>query len=264
MKTNSQRVVALVLGLFIIGAIGCKSAGKTSSSSTSSSTNTNKTETSEAKTDAPKTEPGKTESTATPAPAVRDIAGKYNITGTNPDGGVYKGMLEIIMHGDVYQFRWNAGTQYDGVGVANGTVVAVAFANGPNGKGCGVIDYEIAGDGALDGKWGYWGVNDAGTETAARTSGSGLTGEYDATGKNPDGKVYKAKLTVEPAGNLYRFVWSNNTDGMGIKQGNNIAVGIGGARCGFVTYEINSDGTLDGIWGGYGSDKTGTEKATKQ
>ena len=64
--------------------------------------------------------------------------------------------------------------------------------------------------------------------------------------------------------NLYRFVWSNNTDGVGIKQGNNVAVGIGGARCGFVSYEVKSDGTLDGVWGGYGSQKVGFEKATKQ
>ena len=139
----------------------------------------------------------------------------------------------------------------------------MAFANGANGKGCGVIDYEIAGDGALDGKWGYWGVNEAGTEKATRNSGSDLAGDYDAAGKNPDGKEYKTKLTVEPAGNLYRFVWSNNTDGVGIKQGNNVAVGIGGTRCGFVAYEIKPDG-LAGIWGGYGSDQTGTEKATKQ
>jgi hypothetical protein len=256
MKLHSQRVVTLVLGLFLACAMGCKSVSKTSSSATSSSSD--RTEKSEVKTDT-----NKTETNTTPAPPP-DIAGKYNVTGSNPDGGAYKGTLEIIPHGDVYQFRWNAGTQYDGVGVANGTVVAVAFANGPNGKGCGVIDYEIASDGALDGKWGYWGVNEAGSEKATRSSGSGLEGEYDATGKNPDGKEYKAKLTVEPAGNLYRFVWSNNTDGVGIKQGNNVAVGIGGARCGFVAYEIKSDGILDGIWGGYGSDKTGTEKAAKQ
>ena len=37
MKLNSQRVVALVLGLFIAGAMGCKSARKTSSNATSSS-----------------------------------------------------------------------------------------------------------------------------------------------------------------------------------------------------------------------------------
>lgn len=256
MKLHSQRVVTLVLGLFLACVMGCKSVSKTSSSATSSSSN--RTEKSEVKTD-----PNKTETNTTPAPPP-DIAGKYNVTGSNPDGGAYKGTLEIIPHGDVYQFRWNAGTQYDGIGVANGTVVAVAFANGPNGKGCGVIDYEIGSDGALDGKWGYWGINEVGSEKATRSGGSGLEGDYDATGKNPDGKEYKAKLTVEPAGNLYRFVWSNNTDGVGIKQGNNVAVGIGGARCGFVPYEIKSDGILDGIWGGYGSDKTGTEKATKQ
>jgi len=211
-----------------------------------------------------KTEPPKNSTSTTSAPAAPpDIAGKYNVVGGNPDGGVYKGTLEIIPHGDVFQFRWDAGTQYDGVGVANGSVVAVAFANGANGKGCGVIDYEIASDGALEGKWGYWGVNESGTEKATRSSGSSMVGTYDATGKNPDGKEYKAKLTVEPAGNLYRFVWSNNADGVGIKQGANVAVGIGGARCGFVAYEIKPDG-LEGIWGGYGTDKTGTEKATKQ
>ena len=250
MKPHSQQMVALVLGLFIACVIGCKSGGTTSSSTASSSSNT-----------ADKTE-GKTDSKTAASPP--NIAGKYNVAGSNPDGARYKGTLEVIARGDVYQFRWNAGTQYDGVGVANANVVAVAFANGSDGKGCGVVDYNIQDDGSLDGKWGYWGVNEAGSEKATRASGSGLEGEYDASGKNPGGKEYKAKLTVEPAGNLYRFVWSNNTDGVGIKQGNNVAVGIGGARCGFVAYEIRSDGTLDGIWGGYGSDKTGTEKATKQ
>src|SRR5439155_26207477 len=149
---------------------GCKSSGNSTSSTTS-------------KTDSPKNTNSSTTTTTSAAATPPDITGKYNIVGTNPDGGAYKGTLEIIPHVDVYQFRWNAGTQYDGVGVANGSVVAVAFANGPNGKGCGVIDYEIAGDGALDGKWGHWGVNEAGAEKATRTSGSSLEGNYDATGK---------------------------------------------------------------------------------
>ena len=204
-------------------------------------------------------------STASSAPApAPDVAGHYNIVGTNPNGATYKGTLEVITRGDVYQFRWNAGTQYDGVGVQNGKIVAVAFANGADGKGCGVVDYDVKSDGTLDGKWGYWGTNEVGTESATRTSGSGLEGEYDGTGKNPDGRQYKVKLTVEAAGNLYHFVWSNNSDGVGIKRGDNIAVGIGGSRCGFVMYEVQSDGTLDGMWGGGGSDKTGTERATKQ
>lgn len=252
MRLQSRQQAALGLVLLLTLVSGCKlGGGSTSSTSSNSPKNTSS--------------PTSPTTTTTDAPApTPDIGGKYNVTGSNPDGAQYRGTLEIIPRGDVYQFRWNAGTQYDGVGVANANVVAVSFATGANGKGCGVIDYNIQGDGTLSGKWGHWGVNEAGSEKATRTSGSGLPGEYDATGKNPDGKEYKAKLTVEPAGNLYRFVWSNNTDGMGIKQGNNIAVGIGGARCGFVAYEIRSDGTLDGIWGGYGSDKTGTEKGTKQ
>src|SRR5262252_2382652 len=75
--------------------------------------------------------------------AAPDIDGKYNITGTNPDGGSYKGTLEVITRGDVYQFRWNAGTQYDGVGIQNGNIVAVAYTTGANGQGCGVVDFDI-------------------------------------------------------------------------------------------------------------------------
>ena len=139
---------AIAIACLVLFMVGCKS----SLNSTASTTNQDH---------APKNTNSSKSTTSAPAPPA-DIAGKYNVAGSNPDGGAYKGTLEVISHGDVYQFRWNAGTQYDGVGVANGNVVAVAFANGANGKGCGVVDYEIAGDGALDGKWGYWGVNEAG------------------------------------------------------------------------------------------------------
>jgi hypothetical protein len=260
MKKLNWITIAVITGALVAIALGCNlsktsSKGATTdaqdhskpSNASSTSSNSNSSASSNA------------------APAAKiDIASKYKITGTNPDGAPYKGTLEVITRGDVYQFRWNAGSVYDGVGVQNGNVIAVAYTTGTDGKGCGVVDYDIQGDGTLDGKWGYWGTNEAGTETAARTSGSSLAGEYDATGKNPDGKQYKVKLTVEPAGNLYHFVWSNNSDGVGIKRGNNVAVGIGGSRCGFVVYQAASDGSLDGVWGGGGSDRTGTEKAVKQ
>ncbi len=252
MKRDSGKLASLALMLLLAGVFGCKMSSSTTSGNSNSNSN-----------DQPKNSNTASSAPTSTAPAP-NIAGKYNITGSNPSGSNYKGTLEVIAHGDVYQFRWNAGSQYDGVGIQNGKIVAVAYTTGENGQGCGVVDYDIQSDGALEGKWGYWGVNEAGTESARRTSGSSLEGEYDATGKNPNGKEYKAKLTVEPAGNLYRFVWSNNTDGVGIKRGNNVAVGIGGTRCGFVTYEVQSDGTLDGIWGGGGSDKTGTERAVKQ
>src|SRR2546423_10957267 len=207
MNRESRPVFVFGFALLIACVIGCKMSSSGSSSTSGSSTND--------KSDSPKSSNSNSSSSASssaPAPAP-DVAGHYNIVGTNPNGATYKGTLEVITRGDVYQFRWNAGTQYDGVGVQNGKIVAVAFANGSDGKGCGVVDYDIADNGSLNGKWGYWGTNEAGTESATRTSGTSLVGEYDATGKNPNGKQYKARLTVEPAGTLYHFAWSNNTDG---------------------------------------------------
>lgn len=193
-----------------------------------------------------------------------DIAGEYSVAGANEDGSPYKGGLQVIKHGDVYQFRWNAGKQYDGVGVSNGNVVAVAFTAGADGSGCGVVSYQLLSDGTLDGKWGYWGRDEMGTEKATRTSGSDLAGDYNASGKNPNGSPYRADLSITPKAGGYQFVWSNNSSGFGIKQGNIVSVGIGGTRCGFVAYEVKAGGVLDGVWGGYGTSQTGTEKATKK
>ncbi|HKP46812.1 MAG TPA: hypothetical protein VJT50_09445 [Pyrinomonadaceae bacterium] len=192
-----------------------------------------------------------------------DITGEYSVNGTNDNGTSYKGDLEVIKHGSVYEFRWNTDKQYGGVGVQNGNVVAVAFASGTTGKGCGVVSYRLQSDGVLDGKWGYWGVDESGTERAERTSGSGLSGDYNVTGTNPRGTNYKGTLTVGPEGGGYTFTWSNGSKGFGLKQGDSVSVGIGGARCGFVFYQVKAKG-LEGIWGGYGSDKTGAEHATKK
>jgi hypothetical protein len=247
MKTNPTNplfgsVTALVV--LVICALGCTSLGGSTTKKPDSTANSSS-----------------AQKSATP-PA--DIAGEYNVVGTNENGSPYRGGLAIIKHGDVLQFRWNAGKQYDGVGVRNGDVVAVAFTGGASGKGCGVVSYQILGDGTLDGVWGYWGLNESGTEKAERTSGSGVEGDYNTTGKNPNGNSYTGKLTVASKASGYTFSWSNNTSGFGVRQGNTLSVGLGGSHCAFVAYEIKPDGTLDGIWGGYGTDKTGTEKATKK
>jgi len=244
MKQNSWLSLLLALALFVACVLGCAKSGVNSSNERSAS-NSN--------TNAPQNR----------ATAHADIAGDYTVVGTNENGSPYKGTLEVIKHGDVYQFRWSAGKQYDGVGVPNGNVVAVAFTGGSSGKGCGVVSYQLLKDGILDGVWAYWGVNEMGTERAERTSGSGLAGDYTVTGTNPNGSRYKAALSVTSNAGGYNFAWSNNSSGYGIKQGNTVSVGIGGPRCAFVAYEITPEG-LDGVWGGYGTQKTGTEKATKK
>ena len=96
------------------------------------------------------------------------IEGMYAVTGTNPSGAPYKGDLEVIKHDKVYQFRWTAGKSYDGVGVLRDGVVAVSFCDGPDGKGCGVVCFNVAADGSMDGTWGMWGTDESGTMRASQ------------------------------------------------------------------------------------------------
>jgi len=139
MKRDSGKLAMFALMLLVAGVIGCKMSSSTSSNNANSNSN-----------DAAKNSNQAASTTTSTAPAP-NIAGKYNVTGSNPTGSVYKGTLEVIAHGDVYQFRWNAGAQYDGVGIQNANIVAVAYTTGQNGQGCGVVDYDIKSDGALEG-----------------------------------------------------------------------------------------------------------------
>lgn len=255
-----------LLGLAVITATAmataCSQTGTapTANSSTintaSNSTNT-KTETNSAST---------SQANSTTATAA-DIAGTYTVSGSNPDGGKpYQGTLTVTKRDSVYQFSWNAGTEYDGVGVQKGNTVAVAYADGTNGKGCGAVIYEIGKDSALDGKFGEWGFNDAGTEKGTLIDGNGFVGNFDVTGTNLDGKPYKGKLVIKKdADEIHQLSWDVGAKyiGTGIKQGNYLAAGSGPKECGFVIYEV-SGSTLTGKWGVPGTTKLGTEKATKK
>ena len=238
--------------ILIVLALGCGNSDSTKTVSNNASTTT---------TSAP--------ASAAPSAAAKDISGSYDVAGTNESGGgAYKGTLDVKSRGDVYQFSWTSGTNtYDGVGVQTGNNVAVAFTEGADGKGCGVVLYSIGADGTLDGKAGYWGNNSSESETATRTSGTGLEGDYSVKGKNTQGQEYTGTLGVKKSGTGYAFNWkvgSSPLTGFGIQQGQTVSVGIGGSKCGFVGYEAKSDGSLDGKWGSVGSTSVGTEVATKK
>ena len=196
------------------------------------------------------------------------IGGSYTVTGSNVDGqGRYEGSLTITPRDDVYQFSWlSGGKSSDGVGVMTGNKVAVAFTEGTNGTGCGVVLYRILSNGDLDGKAGYWGVNESEGETAKRTTGTDLDGEYAISGKNTDGQSYNGTLKVAKDGDGYKFEWNTGSvlKGFGIHQGDTVSVGIGGPQCSFVSYEVKADGTLEGKWGGQTSKSFGTEVAKKK
>lgn len=253
-RVNSGLTLAICIAALMLAGLACSggfstgdNSANSSPSNTSNATNT------------------KTESKpATP----KDIAGEYSAKGTNPDStGTYEANLLVTKRDDVYQFSWDSkGNKYDGVGVMTDTAVAVAYTDGDNGKGCGVVLYKINSDGSLDGKVGYWGVNTMEREKATRKSGSDLEGEYEISGKNPEGKEYKGTLTVSKEGQGYDFKWNAGSviEGFGIRAGNLVAVGLGGKQCAFVGYDIEADGTLNGKWGGRTSKTLGTEVATRK
>ena len=250
LKIRENSLSALIVSVVLIAVtLGCNQSAETSTNSTTTTAPAN--------------------STSTPnVPSADDIAGTYDITGTNENGaGAYKGTLAVTSRGDVYQFSWDtAGKKYDGVGVRTGNHVGVAFAEGDDGQGCGVVLYKVGSDGTLDGKAGYWGNNRSETETATRIKGSGLEGEYKVKGSNTEGKPYEGDLKVGKKGAGYTFSWraGSSFEGFGVQQADTVSVGFGGDKCGFVSYELKPGGTLDGKWGGYGSTAVGTETAKKR
>ena len=253
-KTRPSLTLVLCLSLVLAAGIACGNAEKTEDASPIANTAT-----ASPNSDAP---------AAPSQAAASDIGGEYSVTGSNPNGTSYSGNLSITKRDEVYQFSWTSGDrEYDGVGVRADDTVAVAFTEGADGKGCGVVLYKVGSDGALDGRSGYWGVNSSESERAVRTSGSGLPGTYDVTGKNPGGGEYKGKLAVNKQGTGYSFQWDiggSAFNGFGIQNGDKVAVGFGGTQCGFVSYEITRAGTLEGKWGGQGSTVVGTEVARKR
>lgn len=197
-----------------------------------------------------------------------DLAGTYAASGAGADGKTYQGELVITKRDAVYQMSWKLGAEsYDGIAVQSGNTLAAAYTTGTDGRGCGAVVYKINADNSIDGKWGEWGVNSAGTEKAVPAgSVSNGVGTMDVSGTNADGSPYKGKLTITKGDNdVYQFAWDTGTKfiGTGVKMGDYLAAGSGAKQCGFVIYEVKGN-ALEGKWGVPGSTALGTEKATKK
>ena len=201
-------------------------------------------------------------------PTSGDLAGTYTVNGAGADGKTYEGEMVVTKRDEVYQMSWKLGAEsYDGIAVQSGNTLAAAYTTGTDGKGCGAVVYKINDDNSLDGKWGEWGVNSAGTEKAVPSgSVNNGVGTMDVSGTNADGSTYKGKLTVTKGANdVYQFEWDTGTKfiGTGVRMDRYLAAGSGAKQCGFVIYEVKGD-TLEGKWGVPGSTALGTEKATKK
>lgn len=101
-----------------------------------------------------------------------------------------------------------------------------------------------------------------------KSSATDLAGEYKLNGTRLDGKTYKGYLSVTKREQVYQFSWQigqGKYEGIGVQNGNAVAVayttGSDGNGCGTVIYKINADESIEGKWGSWGVNQSGTEKA---
>jgi hypothetical protein len=201
-------------------------------------------------------------------PTEREISGAFNVSGAGENGNeAYTGLLNIVPQGDVYGFRWSTtkGSRV-GVGVQIGSATAASFAATGGGKGCGVVLFKIAGDGSLDGRVAYWGEEKFAVQKATRTEGTGFVGKYTVSGTSADGTPYNGTLTIKKDGGGYDFDWTGDKPqvAFGIWKGSVAAASFGGRQCSFALYDIQSNGNLEGNWGGQKAVTFGTETAKRQ
>jgi hypothetical protein len=207
--------------------------------------------------------------TATTAPPPTLATGNYDVVGSNPDGSVYGGVLQITRSGAIYEFFWDTGTTFLGEAIQRGDKVAVAYPSDV----CQIALYDVSPDGTLEGEWVNYEGTDLGSEVAVPDGGGGgIAGTYSYTGTLPDGSDYEGTMTITAAGDLYEVV-QNQVDfeggplySVGIARGQSLAMSYGPeGTCGVVIYTLEPDGSLDGLWGTFGvSTAAGTETATPQ
>lgn len=96
-----------------------------------------------------------------------------------------------------------------------------------------------------------------------------VAGSYSITGKNPSGQSYDGALTIKKQDQVYQFSWSvagSSYDGVGVRDGNLIAVGYGagenGKGCGAAIYRRTGEKTMEGRLGGWGINKVGIQNLT--
>lgn len=270
---KKQLVSGLMAMVFAFGLTACSVSLKTGENTTNANTNsnTNSVKSPEANSDSNKSNSNSSStgsSSSSSSSTSSDLAGTYTVNGTGVDGKSYQGEVIVTKRDEVYQMSWTIGSEkYDGVAVQRENTLAAAYTTGEDGKGCGAVVYKINSDNSLDGKWGEWGVNSAGTEKAVPVGElTDNIGTFEVSGTNPNGSDYKGKLVVKKGGNdTYQFAWEvgSNFIGTGVKLGSYLAVGSGAKQCGFVIYEVKGN-SLEGKWGVPGSSELGTEKAVKK
>lgn len=175
-----------------------------------------------------------------------DLAGIYRVSGTNPNGSKYRGMVALTQDKDEFDFTWWIGKDvFHGTGHFAGRMLVVNWGDAKP------VIYSFAKDGTLDGEW----ADGSGGETLEPVASATADevelaeGAYAVAGRNPDGARYKGTVEIEKDGDKYHVSWKvgdSAYEGTGKLEGNLLTVEWGSATP--VVYALADDGSLKGLW----------------
>jgi hypothetical protein len=184
------------------------------------------------------------------------LGGIYRVSGTNPNGTRYTGVVALLASGGRVGFIWWINKQtFTGIGEFAGRMLVVDWGQKHP------VTYIFNREGRLDGEW----ADGSATDTlqifarSATTPMAPAEGIYRVNGKNPDGSGYSGRLAVTRQGERYRFAWtvgSSTYRGTGVLRGNILAVDWGQAQP--IVYALAEDGSMRGLWSGGDGEEVAT------
>ncbi len=184
----------------------------------------------------------------------RTLTGLYRVSGTNPDGSQYPGMLALAQHDGFYDFTWWIGRDvFKGKGELAGRMLVVNWNN------IHPVVYSFAPDGVLDGEWADGTATERLSLFAAGSDAVLKAGQYRVEGRNSDGSSYTGQMVLEGAGDEYRLRWtvgSESYDGSGQFNNGLMIVDWGGTTP--LVYALAADGRLVGLWDAGAGSETAT------
>jgi hypothetical protein len=196
-----------------------------------------------------------------------NIEGRWEISeATNIDGSAYSGTVTITEDEGIYILEWESESgNYPGLGLRYDNDLFVGW----GAEESGIVVYEIAANGVLEGDWTSPGQGDIGSERLSPTQNADqLPGRYNIIGTNTDGSQYTGTMLIEQNGDVYQLTWGGNAGpatGVGMRVGDRLIVGYAAPAGGNGVLHYHFDGdTAAGSWTIDDAETLATENLTRE
>jgi hypothetical protein len=181
------------------------------------------------------------------APVVTlDLGGVYRVSGTNPNGSPYHGMVALSRNREGFTLTWWIGEQVlHGTGRLTDKTLVVDWGDKDP------VIYTFGDGGVLDGVW----ADGSAAETLVPIATSASEpralrpGKYRAEGRNPNNTRYAGTVIITKHGEDYQLRWAiggTTYKGSGTLKDNLLIVNWGSSTP--VIYALTDDGILSGLW----------------